>query len=58
MFENRMLRKIFEPLRNEAKGSCRKMHNEKLHNGLSLLNNVRMNTLVKGIRKTWAQMGA
>jgi hypothetical protein len=52
VFENRVLRKIFGPLRDEAKGSWRKLLNEKLHNCFSLLNIVRMNKLVKGIRKT------
>jgi hypothetical protein len=31
MFENRVLRRIFEPKRDEATGECRKLHNEKLH---------------------------
>jgi hypothetical protein len=30
MFENRVLRGIFEPKRDEATGECRKLHNEKL----------------------------
>jgi hypothetical protein len=31
VFENRMLRKIFGPKRNEVTGGCRKLHNEELH---------------------------
>jgi hypothetical protein len=32
MFENRMLRRIFGPKRNEVRGGWKKMHNEELHN--------------------------
>jgi hypothetical protein len=32
VFENRMLRRIFGPKRNEVTGSWRKLHNEGLHN--------------------------
>jgi hypothetical protein len=31
MFENRMLRKIFGPKRDEVAVECRKLHNEQLH---------------------------
>jgi hypothetical protein len=31
MFENRMLRKIFGPKRDEVTGERRKLHNEELH---------------------------
>jgi hypothetical protein len=31
MFENRMLRRIFEPKRGEVTGGWRKLHNEELH---------------------------
>jgi hypothetical protein len=31
MFENRMLRRIFGPKRNEVTGGSRKLHNEELH---------------------------
>jgi hypothetical protein len=30
VFENRVLRRIFEPKRNEVKGDWRKLHNEEL----------------------------
>jgi hypothetical protein len=32
VFENRMLRRIFGPKRDEVTGYCRKLHNEELHN--------------------------
>jgi hypothetical protein len=32
MFENRGLRRIFGPKRDEATGEWRKLHNEELHN--------------------------
>jgi hypothetical protein len=31
-FENRVLRRIFEPKRDEVIGGWRKVHNEELHN--------------------------
>ena len=31
MFENRVLRRIFGPKRNEVTGEWRKLHNEELH---------------------------
>jgi hypothetical protein len=32
VFENRVLRGIFGPKRDEVTGGCRKLHNEELHN--------------------------
>jgi hypothetical protein len=32
MFENRVLRRIFGPKRNEVTGGWRELHNEELHN--------------------------
>jgi hypothetical protein len=32
LFENRVLRKIFVPKREEVAGDWRRMHNEELHN--------------------------
>jgi hypothetical protein len=32
MFENRVLRKIFGPKRDEVTGGWKKLHNEDLHN--------------------------
>jgi hypothetical protein len=38
MFENRVLRRIFGLKRDEVTGSCRKLHNEELHNFYSSKN--------------------
>jgi hypothetical protein len=32
VFENRVLRRIFGPKREEVRGDWRKLHNEELHN--------------------------
>jgi hypothetical protein len=37
LFENRVLRRIFGPKRDEATGGWRKLHNEELHNLFSSL---------------------
>jgi hypothetical protein len=36
VFENRVLRRIFGPKRDDVMGDWRKLHNEKLHNLYSL----------------------
>jgi hypothetical protein len=36
VFENRVLRRIFGPKRDEVTGGWRKLHNEELHNLYSL----------------------
>jgi hypothetical protein len=36
VFENRVLRRIFGPKRDEVTGDWRKLHNEELHNLYSL----------------------
>jgi hypothetical protein len=41
-FENRVLRRIFYPKRDEVMGDWRKMHNEELHNSYSSPNIIRM----------------
>ena len=51
IFENRMLRKVFGPKRNEVRGEWRKLHNEELRDHYSLPNNVRV---VKSRRMRWA----
>jgi hypothetical protein len=38
VFENRVLRRIFSPKRNEVTGDRRKLHEEELHNLYSLPN--------------------
>jgi hypothetical protein len=42
MFENRMLRRIFGPKRDEVTGSWRKLHNEELYNLYSSPSIIRM----------------
>jgi hypothetical protein len=41
MFENRVLRRIFGPKRDEVTGEWRKLHNEELHNLYSSPNIIR-----------------
>jgi hypothetical protein len=57
VFENRVLRRIFGPKREED-GSLRKLHNDELHSLYSSPNNVRM---IKSRRMRWtghvARMG-
>jgi hypothetical protein len=50
VFENRVLRKIFGPKREED-GSWRKLHNDELHSLYSSLNIVRV---IKSRRMSWA----
>ena len=49
--ENRVLRRIFGPRRNEVKGKWRKLHNEKLNDLYSSPNIVRV---IKSRRMRWA----
>jgi hypothetical protein len=42
VFENRVLRRIFGPRRDEMTGDWRKLHNEELHNFYSSSNIIRM----------------
>jgi hypothetical protein len=42
VFENRMLRSIFGPKRDEVTGGWRKLHNEELHNLYSSPSIIRM----------------
>jgi hypothetical protein len=42
VFENRVLRRIFGPKRDEVTGGWRKLHNEELHNLYSSASMVRM----------------
>jgi hypothetical protein len=42
MFENRVLRRIFGPKREEGAGGWRRLHNEEHHNLYSLLNIIRV----------------
>jgi hypothetical protein len=51
VFENRVLRRVFEPKRDEVTGERRKLHNEELSDLYSLPNIVRV---VKSRRMKWA----
>jgi len=51
VFENRVLRRIFEPKRDEVKGEWRKLHNDELNDLYSSPNIVRV---VKSRRMRWA----
>jgi hypothetical protein len=51
VFESRVLRRIFEPKRDEVTGGWRKLHNEELH-GLYSLPSVVM--VIKARRMRWA----
>jgi len=51
VFENRFLRRVFRPKRDEVTGELRKLHNEELRDLYSLPNIVRV---VKSRRMRWA----
>jgi hypothetical protein len=51
MFENKVLRRIFVPKRNEVTGEWRKLHNEELNDIYTLPNIVRV---IKSRRMRWA----
>jgi hypothetical protein len=51
VFENRILRRIFGPMRDEVMGGWRKLHNEELHNLYSSPSIIRM---IKSRRMRWA----
>jgi hypothetical protein len=51
VFENRVLRRIFGPMRDEVTGDWRKLHNDELHNLYSSPNIIRM---IKSSRVRWA----
>ena len=51
MFENRVLRRIFWPKRDEVTGEWRKLYNEELNDLYCSPNIVRM---IKSIRMRWA----
>jgi hypothetical protein len=51
VFENRVLRRIFGPKRDDVMGDWRKLHNEELHNLYSSPNIIRM---IKSRRMRWA----
>jgi hypothetical protein len=51
VFENRVLRRIFSPKRDEVMGGLRKLHNEELHNLYSSPSIIRM---IDSRRMRWA----
>jgi hypothetical protein len=57
VFENRVLRRIFGPKRDEVTGGCRKLHYEEIHNLYSSPSIVRM--IKRRMRWAWhiARMG-
>jgi hypothetical protein len=55
LFENRVLRRIFEPKRDEVTGGWRKLHNEELHGLYSSRSIVRV---IKARRMRWAGLVA
>jgi hypothetical protein len=52
VFENRVLRRIFGPKRDEVIGEWKKIHNEELHDLYSSPDNVRV---IKSRRMRWAK---
>jgi hypothetical protein len=55
VFENRVLRRIFGPKREEVTGGRRKLHNEKFHNVNSSPSIIRM---ITSRRVRWAEYAA
>jgi hypothetical protein len=55
VFENRVLRKIFGPKRDEVTGELRKLHNNDLHDLYSSPSIIR---IIKSRRMRWAGHGA
>ena len=51
MFENRLLKRIFGPKRDEVTGEWKKLHNEDLHDMYSSPNIIRLN---KSRKMRWA----
>jgi hypothetical protein len=51
VFENRVLRRILRPKRDEVTGGWRKLHNEELHNVYSSPSIIRM---IKSRKMCWA----
>jgi uncharacterized protein YjiS (DUF1127 family) len=52
VFENRMLRKIFWPVRDEVTGNWRRLHNEEVRDLYSSANIIR---LIKSIGMRWVR---
>jgi hypothetical protein len=52
VFENRVLKRIFGPMRDEVTGDLRKLHNEELHNFYFSPNIIR---LIKSRKMRWTR---
>jgi hypothetical protein len=52
VFENRVLRRIFEPKKDEETGGWRKLRNEELHNVYTPPSII---TMIKSRRMRWAE---
>jgi hypothetical protein len=52
VFENRVLKRIFRPKRDEVTGEWRKLHNEELHDLYSSPSIIRM---IKSRKNRWAE---
>jgi hypothetical protein len=50
MFENRVLRRMFGPKREEVTGECRRLQNEELHNMYCAPDSINM---IKSRRMGW-----
>jgi len=55
VFENRVLRRIFKPKREEVAGGWGRLHNEELHNLFALPSIIRM---IKSRRMRWSVLVA
>jgi hypothetical protein len=55
VFENRVLRRIFKPKREEVAGGWGRLHNEELHNLFALPSIIRM---IKSRRVRWSVLVA
>jgi hypothetical protein len=55
VFENRVLRRIFGPNKDELTGRCRKLHNEDLHDVYS---SQRIITIINSRWMKWARNAA
>jgi hypothetical protein len=54
MFENRVLRRLFGPKREEVVRGCRRLHNQEFHNLYASPNIIRV---IKSRRMRWWGMG-
>jgi hypothetical protein len=54
VYENSVLRRMFEPRRNEVTGGWRKLHNAELRDLYSSLSIIR---IIKSMRMSWAGLG-